>query len=115
MSDIRFTLIGIVLIFLGFLVLGIFGSQFNAVTIELQEFGNCYEYFDDMPPTKINCDLELFDKTLFFVLVLALIASGIICMVKGIKGKWDQQVKPEDMVSGHNTDNDDNDNTSDDK
>jgi hypothetical protein len=35
---------------------------------------------------------------LFFTLVLVLIAAGIIALIKGVKGKWDNEVKPEDMV-----------------
>ena len=109
MSDTRFTLIGVALIFAGFLVLGVFGSQYNSTTIESQEFGDCYEYFEDKPPQKINCDLELFDKSLFFVLVIGLIAAGIISLIKGIKGNWDQKIKPEDMVGPGRTDENDTD------
>ena len=35
---------------------------------------------------------------IFFALVGILITCGIIAMIKGIKGTWDQDVKPEDMV-----------------
>ena len=34
----------------------------------------------------------------FLSIVALLIACGIVSLVKGIKGKWDQDVKPEDMV-----------------
>jgi len=39
--------------------------------------------------------------TRFFVLtvvLVGLIAAGIILLIKGVKGKWDQDVKSEDMV-----------------
>ncbi len=98
MSDTRFTLIGIGLIFVGFIVLGIFGSNFIGPTIEAQEFDDCYEYFDDKPPVPVNCDIQFLNKTIFFALVIALIGSGIVSLIKGVRGKWDQDVKPEDML-----------------
>ncbi len=98
MSDTRFTLIGIGLIFVGFIVLGIFGSNFIGPTIEAQEFDDCYEYFDDKPPVPVNCDVQFLNKTIFFALVIALIGSGIVSLIKGVRGKWDQDVKPGDML-----------------
>ena len=98
MSDTRFTLIGIGLIFAGFIVLGVFGSQYIVPTIEAQEFDDCYEYFDDKPPVPVSCDIQLLHKTIFFALVIALIGSGIVSLIKGVRGKWDQDVKPEDML-----------------
>ncbi len=98
MSDTRFTLLGVALIFAGFLVLGAFGSQYNSATVESQEFGDCYEYFEDRPPQKTSCESELFDKALFFALVIGLIIAGVISLIKGIKGGWDQKVRPGDMV-----------------
>ena len=38
MSDMRFTLIGMGLIFVGFIVLGLFGSHFFEATVEAAEF-----------------------------------------------------------------------------
>ena len=38
MSDTRFTMLGIVLIFAGFIVLGIFGTQFFDATVQAEEF-----------------------------------------------------------------------------
>ena len=32
-----------------------------------------------------------------------LIACGIVSLVKGVKGRWDQDVKPEDMVGPGNS------------
>jgi uncharacterized membrane protein SpoIIM required for sporulation len=98
MSDIRFTLIGISLIFAGFLVLGIFGGQYISVTLQHQEFGDCYEYDEDSPPSQINCDVILHNKSVLTVLVIGLIGAGVISLINGIKGKWDQDVKPEDML-----------------
>ena len=98
MSDTRFTLIGIGLIFSGFIVLGIFGSQFFVLTIEAEEFGECFEYSEDNEPVKVDCGIKLQQKSLFFALIIILIGAGIVALVKGVKGKWDQDVKPEDML-----------------
>jgi len=108
-SDTRFTLIGVGLIFAGFLILGIFGSQFIDASIEAEEFTNCFEYFEDKPPVPADCDLKYQNKSLFFVLVIVLIGGGIISLLKGVKGRWDQEVKSEDMVGpgGKNTSNSD--------
>ena len=107
MSDMRFILIGIGLIFAGFLVLGVLGQNYQAATVESNEFGTCYEYSDDSPPKEINCSYKIFDQTIFFALVIGLIGAGIISLVKGTRGNWDNQIKPEDMVGpGKNESND---------
>lgn len=98
MSDTRFTIIGIGLIFAGFVILGIFGSSYFAATVESEEFDNCFEYFDDRPPVQIDCEVKLQGKMVFSGVVLALLGAGIASLVKGVKGRWDQDVKPEDMV-----------------
>jgi len=97
-SDTRFTMLGIVLIFAGFIILGIFGTAYFDATVEAGEFENCFEYFEDKPPVPIDCDVKLQGKITFLGLVLALVGAGIIALIKGVKGRWDQDVKPEDMV-----------------
>ena len=114
MSDTRFTLIGVGLIFAGFIVLGVFGNNFFEATVESQEFDDCYEYFEDRPPVQVSCDVALQDKTAFFALVIGLIAAGIFSLIKGVKGNWDQKVRPEDMVGpGAGNDTSSNENNSD--
>lgn len=96
-------MIGIGLIFAGFIILGIFGEAYFDATIQAEEFDDCYEYFDDRPPILIECDSHLQGKIMFFALVIALIGAGIFALIKGVKGKWDQDVKPEDMVGPGNS------------
>ncbi|QLH05582.1 hypothetical protein C5F49_05375 [Nitrosopumilus oxyclinae] len=102
----RFIIAGIILIFVGFLILGVFGNNFQAATLESNQFGTCYEYSDDSPPVEINCSYKIFDQTVFFGLVLGFIAAGIISLIKGVKGDWDNRVKPEDIVGPGNNKND---------
>ena len=105
MSDIRFTMIGIVLIFVGFIVLGVFGAPYAVSTLEAEQFGDCFEYFEDKPPVPVSCETKFLDKSLFFGLVVSLIGAGIFALIKGVRGKWDQDVKAEDMVGPGNPSN----------
>ncbi len=98
MSDTRFTLIGIGLIFVGFIILGVFGPDHTGPSIEAEEFGNCFEYFEDQSPVPVSCDIKFLDKIVFLALVIAILGSGIYSLIKGVRGRWDQDVKPEDMV-----------------
>ena len=111
MSDTRFTIIGIGLIFAGFIILGIFGSQFTAVTLEAETFGECFEYPEDGEPIPVDCDAALQSKSAFFALVIGLIGAGIFALIKGVRGRWDQDVKPEDMLGPGNPDSKTNDET----
>lgn len=110
MSDVRFTIIGIALIFVGFLILGGFGHNYQAATLESDEFGTCYEYSDSSPPVEIDCSFKIFDQAIFFGLVIGFIAAGVIFLIKGVRGNWDSKVKPEDMVGPGNNQNGNTDN-----
>ncbi|MBI3254624.1 MAG: hypothetical protein HYZ55_01780, partial [Nitrosarchaeum sp.] len=55
MSDMRYIIIGIVFIFSGFLILGIFGHDYQITNIEANECGKCYEYYDDKEQVAISC------------------------------------------------------------
>ena len=106
MSDMRFIMIGIALIFVGFIILIVFGHNYQAATIESNEFGTCYEYSNDKEPVEIDCSLKILDQALFFALIIGFIGAGIIALVKGAKGNWDNKVKPEDMVGPGRREND---------
>ena len=102
MSDTRFIIIGIGLIFSGIIFLSVFGSQ--STEISLQEgFSKCFEYHDDSPPTEIDCDTASENKMVIFTITTLFIVCGIVSLVKGMKGGWDQNVKPEDMVGPGNS------------
>lgn len=112
MSDTRFTLIGVGLIFVGFIILGVVGPLFFDSTVEAKEFGDCYEYFDDKPPVEISCDAVLQYKIALFALVVGFIAAGIYALIRGVRGNWDQKVRSEDMLGpGHGTNDADSDDT----
>ena len=96
-SDTRFIILGVGLIFSGIIFLSIFGSQSAEITLQ-EEFSKCFEYHDDSPPTEIDCDTASENKMIIFAITTLLIVSGLVSLIKGIKGGWDQDVKPEDMV-----------------
>ncbi len=98
MSDMRYIIISIILIFSGFLILGVFGHDYQIANIEASEFGKCYEYYDNKEPVEIDCSSKTFEQMIFFTIVVGLIVVGIISLIKGIKGKWDNDVKSNDMV-----------------
>ena len=97
MSDTRFIILGIGLIFSGIIFLSVFGSQSNEIALQ-EGFSKCFEYHDDSPPTEIDCDVASENKMITFAITTLLIVCGIVSLVKGMKGGWDQNVKPEDMV-----------------
>ena len=109
----RFIIIGVALIFVGFIVLGALGHEYQAATLESNEFGTCYEYSEDSAPVEINCSFKILDQTLFFAFVIGFIGAGIIALAKGVKGNWDNQIKPEDMVGPSRRENDDSENDKD--
>jgi len=87
-SDTRFTMLGIGLVFVGFIILGIFGTAYFDATVEAQEFENCFEYFDDSPPVEVPCDVKLQNKVMFLGLVMALVGAGIViisCLFKAYR------------------------------
>jgi len=96
-SDTRFIILGVWLIFAGIIVLTVFGAHVDEITLQ-EEFGECYEYHTNAPPTEIDCDTAFQSKMIIFAIVVLLIICGIASLVKGTKGRWDQDVKPEDMV-----------------
>jgi len=100
---------GIALTFVGFIILGGFGHNYQAATLESNEFGICYEYSDNKAPVEINCSFKILDQTVFFALIIGFIGAGIIAFVKGVKGDWDNKVNPEDMAGPGRRDNDNSD------
>lgn len=105
MSDTRFIILGVGLIFAGFLVLGVFGEEYYQASIEANEFGNCYEYFENKPPAPVDCANKVAEQSLFFGFTLALVGAGIISLIKGTRGDWDQRLRPEDMLGPGGKDN----------
>ena len=90
-------MLGIILVFVGFLVLGILGKPFLEFTVQANEFGNCIDYTES-GAVSTDCSVIMQDKLIFFAVVVALIGSGILSLIKGYRGRWDQDVKSDEMV-----------------
>ena len=87
-----------VLVFAGFLFGGIVGSQYVKFTLQANEFGNCFDYTNDGSAIPVNYAIIIQDKYIVFAVVLGLIGGGIVSLIKGVKGRWDQDVKSDEMV-----------------
>ena len=98
MSDIRFVMIGVIVLSVGFIVMAVFGSQYQDITVQTKEFSECYDYTDENVAVKVDCDEQLQSKNLMFVAVIGILVAGGILLVKGIRGTWDNDVKPEEML-----------------
>ena len=98
MSDIRFIMIGAVVVFSAFVILGIFAENFQVANIETNEFGICFKYFEDKEPIQINCENKMYEQNIFFGIIVSLVVAGVLLLIKGWRGDWDSKVKPEDMV-----------------
>ena len=93
MSDMRFIMIGVMLIFAGFIILGTLGGHYSSASVESGEFDTCYEYSDESPPVEVDCSDKILGQTLFFSLVIGLIGAGVVAMIKGMRGDWGQPGK----------------------
>lgn len=90
-------MIGSVIIVVGFFVGGMAGSVYNQFAIQETTFGDCYDYSSGTA-VHVNCTQKQLDFLLELTLSIALIGGGVAILIKGIRGKWDQNVKSDEMV-----------------
>lgn len=90
-------MLGIALVFAGFLILGVLGRSFLEFTVQENEFGDCIDY-TETGAVSTDCGVIIQDKILLFGVVMGLIGSGIVALIKGYRGRWDQDVKSDEMV-----------------
>lgn len=102
MSDMRFIVAGIVLTFAGFVVFGIFGSTYANIIIQSDMFSECYNFEGSDNDIK-DCNEAIVDTAWVAILVIALIVAGIVALIKGARGTWDQDVPEGDMVGSRYT------------
>ena len=98
MSDIRFVMIGVAILSVGFIVMALFGTQYQDITVQTKEFSECYDYADDDVPVKVDCEEKLQSRNVMFAIVIGILSIGGIALAKGIRGTWDNDVKPEEML-----------------
>ena len=93
----RLIMAGSAIIFAGFVVGGISGSNYAQFAIQASQFDECFDYSSGSA-IKVKCADKTQDQYLYLGLSLALLGIGGIVLVKGIRGKWDQNVKSDEMV-----------------
>jgi len=97
-SDIRLIIIGSAIAFSGFLIGGLTGAQYQKYAVQADEFGDCFDYTADGQAIKVKCDEKLQDRFFYLSISSALIGGGVIVLIKGVRGKWDQNVKSDEML-----------------
>ena len=95
MSDIRLIMVGVALVFAGFLVLGIFGDAYRPISAP--DIDECISHTGETVGED-ECNRMAQTSAMFFGLVLALLGAGIFVLIKGYRGRWDNEAKPEDML-----------------
>jgi hypothetical protein len=91
-------MIGVGVLSVGFIVMAIFGTQYQDITVQTKEFSECFDYTDEDIVVKIDCDKQLQNRNLMFTAVIGIMVAGGVSLVKGIRGTWDNDVKPEEML-----------------
>ena len=66
-------MIGVGVLSVGFIVMALFGTQYQDITIQTKEFSECYDYTNDDLPVKIDCDEQLQDRNLMFAIVIGIL------------------------------------------
>lgn len=101
MSDIRLIMGGAAIIFAGFVLGDMANSNYAQFAIQQQNFDECYDYSTGVA-VHVKCSEKSQDYLLYLALSLGLLGTGGVVIFKGIKGKWDHDVKDNEMVGPKN-------------
>lgn len=101
MSDIRLIMAGSLMIFAGFYVVGIGASEYSQISMQSSEFDDCYDYSTGTA-MHVNCSKAEQGALLYLALAFSLLGGGSYVMFKGIRGRWDQNVKSDEMLGPKN-------------
>jgi hypothetical protein len=96
-SDIRLIMLGSVIIVAGFFIGGLGGNQYAQFSLQESNFGDCYDYSSGTA-VHVNCAKQEENSLLYIALSVGLMGAGAFILIRGIKGKWDQNVKSGEMV-----------------
>ena len=97
MGDIRLIMIGAMIVFAGFYVASMAGSEYSEISIQATQFDDCYDYSSGSA-VHVSCIQVEHDALLYLVLALSLFGVGGYVIFRGIKGRWDQNVKNDEML-----------------
>jgi hypothetical protein len=101
MSDIRLILCGAVILFAGFMLGGFTNSTYAQFAIQRETFDECYDYSSGMA-VHVKCSEKSQDYLLYLTLSAGLLGAGGVVIYKGIRGKWDNSVKDDEMLGPKN-------------
>ena len=101
MSDIRLIMGGAAIIFAGFVLGDMANSNYAQFAVQQQNFDECYDYSTGVA-VHVKCAEKSQDYLLYIVLSLGLLGTGGVVIFKGIRGKWDHDVKDNEMVGPKN-------------
>lgn len=97
MSDIRLIMVGASIIFGGFVIGGIGNSGYSQYAIQQQNFEDCFDYSSGVA-MHVKCSDKSYDHMIYLLLSLTLLGIGGVVIYKGTRGKWDNDVKDNEML-----------------
>jgi len=101
MSDIRLIMVGAVIMFVGFMLGGMANSNYAQFAIQQQNFDECFDYSSGVA-VHVKCSEKSQDYWFYLALSIGLLGAGGVVLFKGIRGKWDHDVKDDEMVGPKN-------------
>jgi hypothetical protein len=69
--------------------------------VQQQNFDECYDYSSGVA-VRVKCSQKTLDYGLYLVLSIGILGAGGVILYKGIRGKWDHDVKDDEMVGPKN-------------
>jgi hypothetical protein len=92
---------GAVIIFVGFMLGGMTNSNYAQFAVQQENFDECFDYSSGVA-VHIKCSEKNQDHLLYLALSLGVLGIGGIVIFKGIRGKWDNDVKDNEMLGPKN-------------
>lgn len=101
MSDIRLIIAGSVIVFASFYVMAMAGAQYEEISVQANQFDQCFDYSSGTA-VHVNCMQKEHDAVLLLALATGILGGGAFVIFKGIRGRWDQDVKSDEMLGPKN-------------
>lgn len=76
-------------------------SYYAQFMIQADQFDECYDYSTGNQ-VKVKCSDMANDSFLYLALSIVLVGMGGLIIFKGIRGKWDENVKSDEMLGPKN-------------
>ena len=85
------------IIFAGFMLGGMANSNYAQFEIQQKLFDQCYDYSSGTE-VKVKCTEKGQEHFIYFGIALGVLCFGGFILFKGVRGKWDQNVKDDEML-----------------